>query len=134
MLAGILFAGYQFAVKLSAEHIQEMLGAVVLQVVAMVVEVCLFLTMRDSTAAVVYTKEGIRFAIIAGIFVSLAEIAAFYAFAQDIRPSVGITLIVGMNILVGVGLDYLWFKSALDLQQVVGILLILVGVILITIK
>lgn len=131
MLAGILFAGYQFAVKLSATHIQELLGAVILQVVAVLIGGFLFLILRDSESVEVYTREGIQFAVIAGILVSLAEIAAFYAFAQDISPSIGITLIVGLNILVGVGLDYFLLKSYLTWTQLVGILLILIGVVLI---
>lgn len=134
ILAGILFACYQFAVKLSANHIQELFGAVILQAVAVLVGILLFLVTRDSETAIVYTPEGIRFAIIAGIFVSLAEIAVFYAFSHAISPSVGITLIVGMNILVGLGLDYFWFKSDLSGYQLLGILLILIGVIMISWK
>lgn len=134
MFAGILFACYQFSIKLSATHIQEMVGAVVLQAVALVVGLFLFMIVKDSETAIVYTKEGIRFAVIAGIFVSLAEIVSFYAFAQTISPSVGITLIVGINILVGLCLDYFWFKSDLSSYQILGILLILIGVIMISWK
>ena len=132
ILAGILFACYQLAVKLSAGHIQELLGAVVLQAVAVVVGILIFLTFKDGSEQLVYTSTGLKFAIIAGILVSLAEIIAFYAFAQDISPSVGITLIVGVNILVGLGLDYFWFKSDLSFSQLLGIVLVLVGVILIS--
>ena len=132
MFAGVLFACYQFAIKLSATHIQEIFGAVILQGVAVVVGLFLFLIVRDAETTLVYTKEGIRFAIIAGIFVSLAEIATFYAFAQDIRPSVGITLIVGFNILIGLCLDYFWIKSDLSWSQLLGILLVLIGVVLIS--
>lgn len=134
ILAGTLFACYQLAVKLSANHIQELLGAVILQTVAVVVGVFIFLTFREGNGDLVYTSTGLKFAIIAGVFVSLAEIIAFYAFAQDISPSIGITLIVGVNILVGLGLDYFWFKSDLSLSQLLGIVLVFVGVILISWK
>lgn len=134
MLAGFLFACYQFAVKLSAPHIQEIFGAVILQGVALAVGLTLFMVVRDAETAMVYTKEGIRFAVIAGIFVSLAEIAAFYAFAQNISPSIGITLIVGINILIGLCLDYFWFKSDMSWSQLLGILMILIGVVLISWK
>ncbi|GEM_PF-4965950 len=134
IIAGALFACYQLAVKLSATHIQEMLGAVVLQAVAVVVGVFIFLILKDGQEPLVYTSTGLKFAIIAGIFVSLAEIVAFYAFSQAIPASVGITLIVGVNILVGLGLDYFWFKSNLSYTQLLGILLILAGVILISWK
>jgi len=132
ILAGTLFACYQLAVKLSADHIQELLGAVVLQAVAVILGALIFLTFRDGNEPLIYTSAGLKFAIIAGIFVSLAEIIAFYAFAQDIAPSVGITLVVGVNILVGLGLDYFWFKSDLGFSQLLGIVLVLVGVILIS--
>jgi len=132
MLAGVLFACYQLAIKLSATHIQELFGAVILQAVAVVVGLFLFLVVRDSETTMVYTREGIRFAIIAGIFVSLAEIATFYALAQDISPSIGITLIVGFNILIGLCLDYFWLKSDLSWVQLLGILLVLLGVVLIS--
>lgn len=134
MLAGTLFACYQLAVKLSAEHIQEMLGAVILQAVAVLVGVLLFFVLKDGSADLIYTSTGVKFAIFAGFFVSLAEIAAFYTFSQDISPSVGITLIVGVNILVGLGLDYFWFKSNLSTTQLLGILFVLAGVILISWK
>ena len=134
MLAGTLFACYQLAVKLSAEHLQEMLGVVILQTVAVLVGVFLFLLFKDGQTDLMYTSAGLKFAIFAGIFVSLAEIAAFYTFSQDISPSVGITLIVGVNILVGLGLDYFWFKSNLSSMQLLGILLVLAGVILISWK
>ncbi len=133
MLAGTLFACYQLAVKLSAHHIQEMLGAVILQAVAVVVGLGIFLVIRDGEP-LVYTTTGLKFAMLAGLFVSLAEIVAFYTFSQAISPSVGITIIVGMNILVGLGLDYFWFKSELTASQMLGILLVLVGVILISWK
>jgi len=134
VIAGTLFACYQFAIKLSANHIQEMLGAVILQTVAVVVGVCIFLILRGGQAPLVYTTIGLKFAIIAGLFVSLAEIMTFYTFSQDISPSVGIALIVGINVLVGLGLDYFWFKSDLSAAQLIGILLILAGVILISWK
>ncbi len=134
MLAGILFACYQLAVKLSAEHIQEMLGAVILQGVAVLVGAFFFLIFKDGHSDLSYTSTGLKFAIFAGIFVSLAEIATFYTFSQDISPSVGITLIVGVNILVGLGLDYFWFKSSLSSTQLLGILFVLAGVILISWK
>ena len=134
ILAGILFACYQLSVKLSANHIQEMLGAVLLQAVAVVVGLLFFGVYRITEAEIMYTPTGIKFAVLAGIFVSLAEIAAFYTFAQNISPSVGITLIVGVNILVGLGLDYFWFKSNLSTTQLLGIAFILLGVILISWK
>ena len=134
ILAGTLFACYQLAVKLSADHIQELLGAMILQAIAVVVGVFIFLIFREGNGELIYTSTGLKFAIIAGIFVSLAEIITFYSFAQDISPSVGITLIVGVNILVGLGLDYYWFKSDLNISQLLGIALILIGVVLISWK
>jgi len=134
MLAGILFASYQFAVKLSAEHISEILGVVILQVSALILGLLLFFMVKEPETAIAYTREGVKFAIIAGIFVSLAEIAAFYAFSQDISPSVGITLIVGVNILFGLGLDFFWFKSDLSVYQLMGIVMVFIGVILISWK
>ncbi len=134
LLAGTLFACYQFAVKLSAEDIQELLGAVILQTVAVLVGGFFFFIFKGENLDLSYTPTGMKFAIFAGIFVSLAEIVAFYTFSQDISPSIGITLIVGMNILVGLGLDYFWFKSNLSSTQLLGILFVLLGVILISWK
>ena len=90
--------------------------------------------LRDGHEPIVYTNTGLKFAFLAGLFVSLAEIVAFYTFAQNISPSLGITVIVGMNILVGFGLDYFWFKSDLSLSQLLGILFVLAGVVLISWK
>jgi len=131
LLAGLLFAGYQFAIKLSANHIQELLGAVILQAVALLLGIIAFFLFRETHLSIEMSSKGLQFAIIAGIFVGLAEIVSFYVFATNISPSVGITLIVGVNILAGVLLDYFWLKSDLSATQMVGIVFVLLGVIFI---
>lgn len=134
LLAGLLFAGYQFSIKLSADHIQELFGAVILQAVALVLGIAAFFLFREVETSLEFTNKGLQFAVFAGIFVGLAEIVSFYVFSTNISPSVGITLIVGMNILAGILLDYFWLKSDLSITQILGIVLVLIGVLLISWK
>jgi len=131
LFAGLLFAGYQFSIKLSADHIQELFGAVILQAVALILGIGAFFLFREVETSMEFTNQGIQFAVLAGIFVGLAEIVSFYVFSTNISPSVGITLIVGVNILTGILLDYFWLKSDLSSIQIVGIFLVLIGVVFI---
>ena len=65
------------------------------------------------------------------LLVQYLQIVSFYVFSTNISPSVGITLIVGVNIMAGILLDYFWLKSDLSITQIIGIALVLIGVLLI---
>lgn len=134
IMAGCLFAGYQIFIKLSAQTINGFLGAMVLQGIAFLIGILFFLTFQPARSVLNLSIPGAYFVILAGIFVGLAEIISFYAFATNISPSMGITIIVGVNILMGILVDYFFFKSDLDLVQWIGILLIFIGVLLISWK
>jgi transporter family protein len=132
ILTAVFFGLYNFFIKVSAGHIHEVLGAVILQMVAFLLggAVLLFLKWRGTPLEV--TSKGVGFAILAGLAVGLAEITSFYAFSKGISASVGIPVIVGGTIIVGVLLGIFFLKESLTLLQSLGVLLVLGGIGLVT--
>lgn len=135
IITAIFFGLYNFFIKLSSGHIHEILGAVILQVVAVVLGglALLFLKLMKTTMLEISCK-GIWFAVWAGIFVGLAEITSFYAFSKGIAASVAIPVIVGGTLLVGALLGIFILKETLAWPQYLGIFFILAGVILLASK
>lgn len=135
ILTALFFGLYNFFIKLSSGHIHEILGAVILQVVALGLGglALLFLKLMKSTAFEVSGK-GIWFAVWAGLFVGLAEITSFYAFSKGIAASVAIPVIVGGTLLVGALLGVIVLKESLTPFQYLGIVLILAGVVILAAK
>lgn len=134
LITAIFFGTYNFFIKVSAGHINQIVGAVILQIVAASVGgvVLLFLKMTHSPLAI--TSRGIWFALLAGIMVGLAEITSFYFFAKGVPASVGIPVVIGGSILVGALLGVAFLHETLTLIHYSAILLIIIGVVFLTAK
>lgn len=130
VLAALFLGLYNFFIKLSAGHIHQIAGAVILQVVAFLVGgvVLAWLKLRGTPLEV--SSRGVAFAVLAGVAVGLAEISAFYGFSKGVSASVGIPIMVGGTVLVGVLLGLVVLREQLTLWQGLGVLLILVGIVL----
>lgn len=128
ILTAILFGLYNFFIKVSAGHVHEILGAVILQIVAMLLGGVALLFLKVKGATLDFSPKGIGFAVLAGLAVGLAEITSFYAFSKGIAASVAIPVIVGGTIVVGVMLGVFFLKESLTLLQYSAILLILIGI------
>lgn len=132
ILAGLLFGLYNYSIKLSSSHINEILGAVVLQAVALILGLLALLYFKGAGLALEWNASGLKYAIAAGVLVGLAEIVSFYVFAQGIKVSVGVSVIVGVTVLSGVFLGVVFSKESLDLKQYLGVLFLLTGILLLS--
>ncbi len=132
LLAALFLGLYNFFIKLSAGHIHEIAGAVILQVVAFLVGGAALIWLKLTGASLEVSSRGILFAVLAGISVGLAEITAFYGFSKGVSASVGIPIMVGGTVLVGVILGLLVLREQLSPLQGLGVLLLLAGIVLVS--
>lgn len=134
VLTAVCFGAYNIFIKLSSGHINQIVGAVILQVVAAFLGGFILLGLKWSNSSMEVTQKGILFAILAGVAVGLAEILSFYVFSKGIPASLGIPVIIGGTVVVGAVLGVLFLKETLNWTQLLAIALIISGVILLTSK
>jgi transporter family protein len=132
LLAALFLGLYNFFIKLSAGHIHEIAGAVILQVVAFLVGGAALVWLKLTGAPLEVSSRGILFAVLAGVSVGLAEITAFYGFSKGTSASVGIPIMVGGTVLVGVMLGLLVLREQLSPLQGLGVFLLLAGIVLVS--
>lgn len=128
VLTALFFGLYNFFIKVSAGQIHQILGAVILQAVALLLGAIALLFLKWKGVAIDFSIKGIKYAVWAGIFVGLAEITSFYVFSKGINASVGIPVIVGGTVLVGTLLGIVFLKESVSWIQLAGIACILAGV------
>lgn len=130
VLTALMLGLYNFFIKLSAGHIHEIAGAVILQVVAFLLGSAALLWLKFQGSHFETSSRGILFSMLAGLSVGLAEIMAFYAFGKGVSASVGIPVMVGGTVLVGVLLGIILLKEPLNAIKALGTLLIITGIVL----
>ncbi len=130
IITAIFFGFYNFFIKVSAGHIHEILGAVILQAVALVLGSIALIFLKLKGIPFENSHKGLLFAILAGVFVGMAEITSFYAFSKGTQATVGIPVIVGGTVIVGAILGAVFLKEVLYWQHYLGIILILAGIVM----
>ena len=129
VLAALMFGLYNIFIKLSADHIQAVLGAVVLQFVAAFLGLVLLLSMKASGSIAVHaTPKGITLAVLAGLAIGLVEILTFIIYGRGVDVAVGNPLIIGGSLLVTTGVGALLLREVLSPVQLIAIALITLGV------
>ena len=123
----ILSGSYNFFIKAGSDGINQILGAVILQVVAASIGclMLLVLSMRGTTFQV--TTKGCGYAILAGVAIGIAEILSFYLFSRGMSASLGIPLIVGGTAACGALLGVLFLGETLSFAQFTGVVIIVFG-------
>ena len=111
-----------------------MLGAAILQAVALGLGAIALVFLKARGTHLDSSPRGLKYAILAGIFVGLAEILSFYAFSKDLPATVGIPVIVGGTILTGILLGQFVLKEALSPLQYLAVAMILAGVVILAMK
>ncbi len=127
-VAALMFGLYNVFIKLSAAHIEPVLGAVVLQFVAAFFGLALLLYMRSNGSVIYSTGKGVLLATLAGLAIGLVEILTFYIFSRGMPVAVGNPLIIGGSLLVTTGVGYFLLREQLSLPQLLAIGLITGGV------
>lgn len=128
-VAAVMFGLYNVFIKVSADHIHAVLGAVVLQVVAVFVGLGLLLYIKstaDTTLQI--SARGLGLATAAGVAIGLVEILTFFIYGRGIPVAVGNPLIVGGSLLVTTGVGIVLLREAISPLQLAAIFLIAVGI------
>lgn len=132
--AAVFLGLYNVFIKVSAGHIHQIAGAVILQVVAFVIGASALLYLKVNQTAVPVSSKGIIFAVLAGLSVGLAEVLSFYLFSKNSEASRGIPFIVGGSVVVAALAGIFFLKESVTPQKIIAITLITAGTMLLALK
>ncbi|HEX5555303.1 MAG TPA: EamA family transporter [Chitinophagaceae bacterium] len=128
LLTACFYALYNIFIKMASGHIHEITGAVILQVVAFVIGGLWLIYLKMKGVPTEVTSKGIGLAVLAGIFVGLAEIFSFLVFSKGVPASAGIPVIIGGSVLIAAAIGFLWLRETLTLSNLLGLALIVAGI------
>jgi len=134
ILTAFLYGAYNFFIKVSSSHINQIVGAVILQIVAALVGAGILIFLKLTNAPLEISSKGVGYAVVAGVMVGLAEIASFFLFSKGVSASVGIPIIIGGSVIVGAVLGLTFLKESFGLLQLLGLVLIVAGIAILTSK
>lgn len=132
LMTAFFYGAYNIFIKISSGYINQIVGAVILQVVAALLGAMILLVMKINNVPLEISQKGIIFAVLAGVFVGLAEITSFYVFSKGISASAGIPVIIGGSILIGALLGIIFLKETMNLIHYLGITFIIIGVVILS--
>ena len=130
VLTAIFYGAYNVFIKIGAGHINQIVGAVILQVVAALLGGVILLILKLTNSPLEISAKGVRFAVLAGIMVGLAEITSFFVFSKGVSASTGIPIIIGGSVVVGAVVGVFFLKEALAPLHYLAIAFIVLGVVL----
>ncbi|MCK9533446.1 MAG: EamA family transporter [Pseudomonas sp.] len=129
-LAAVMFGLYNVFIKLSADHIQAVLGAVILQFVAAFLGLGLLIYLKYADNLTLHlSPRGVTLAVLAGAAIGVVEILTFIIYGRGVDVAVGNPLIVGGSLIVTTGIGWLFLREVLNPWQVVAVLSIIAGVV-----
>ena len=130
LLAAVFYGAYNFFIKVSSGHINQIAGAVILQLVATLVGAGVLSFLKITDVPIEISNKGIMYAIAAGVFVGLAEITSFFVFSKGISLSNALPIIIGGSVIIGSILGILFLKETITVIHVLAIILVVTGIIL----
>lgn len=128
LITACFYALYNIFIKMASIHIHEVAGAVILQIVAFILGVAWLIYLKINHVHTEVTSRGVWLAVLAGIFVGLAEIFSFIVFSKGVPASAGVPVIIGGSVLMAAVIGFLWLKESLTLTNVLGLILIIGGI------
>lgn len=129
-VAAVMFGLYNVFIKLSADHINAVLGAVVLQFVAAFVGLGLLLYMQvGASGTLQVSMRGLGLAVFAGVAIGLVEILTFVIYGRGVAVAVGNPLIIGGSLLVTTSVGIFLLRELISPLQIAAILAIALGVV-----
>ncbi|MDJ0365830.1 EamA family transporter [Hymenobacter sp. H14-R3] len=128
LLTALCLAGYNFFIKLAADHVPPAVGAVVLQLVAAGLGAGWLLRLKLLGQPLTLSGKGLGLAALAGLSVGLAEILTFVVFKRGVPASVGTPVIVGGSVLLAAVLGLVVLRESLSLAQAGGLVLVVLGI------
>jgi len=132
LMTAVFYGAYNVFIKIASGHINQIVGAVILQIVAALLGAGILLFLKFTNTPLEVSQKGIWYAVLAGIFVGLAEITSFFVFSKGTPASLGIPVIIGGAILVGAVFGLIFLKETLTAIHYFAIALIITGVVLLS--
>jgi len=130
LFTAIFYGVYNFFIKVSAGYINQIAGAVILQAVATAVGGGILLFLKITNTPVAISNKGILYAVLAGVFVGLAEITSFFVFSKGVAVSTGVPIIIGGSVVFASILGILFLKETLTPIHLIAVILVIIGVVL----
>ena len=127
-ITAALFGVYSFFIKVSSGHINQIAGALILQAVAALVGGISLLFLKFTNSPIEISNKGVFYAILAGLFIGLAEIATFFVFSKGVTLSLGLPIIVAGSVVFGSLLGILFLKEVLTPIHLLAMLLVVIGI------
>ena len=84
LLTALFYGTYNIFIKLSSPYINQVAGALILQIVAAILGALVLVYLKFAQYPIAISSKGVAYAIAAGVFVGLAEITSFYVFSKGI--------------------------------------------------
>lgn len=127
------FGLYNVFIKMGSNRIDQVLGAVVLQLVAVLLGAAYLLILRMGGREIESSPSGLGFAVLAGLSVGIAEILTFYVFSRGAPASLGSPIIMGGSVLVAGIVGVFLLRESLNLYQWAGIAAVVGGIALLSV-
>ena len=106
-----------------------MLGGVILQLVAAVLGIFVYLASRASSEQdTLMEASGISWSVAAGLFVGGAEILSFIVNSKGVPATQSIPVIIGASVLFGVLIGRVVLSEEVSYRGWIGVLLITLGI------
>ncbi|MBT3985652.1 EamA family transporter [archaeon] len=133
VLAMVGFGLFNYFVKLSAGKINVPLAVAIIAGTASIIGFIVFGYYKFTGHELVFTTQGLKFAIYAGIFTALAELFYYLMFLKDTPLSIGLPAVVGGTVVIGVVLGFVFLHETLPLLKIIGVIVTLIGITLLSI-
>jgi transporter family protein len=131
LVCAFSYALYNIFIKKASASIDPMLGGVLLQIVAALLGTLLLVGKRataQSTGSIPTQADGVKWAILAGIAVGVAEILSFMISSMGVQAMQSIPIVIGGSVLFGTILGTVWLKEVLTVKGWCGVVLIAAGI------
>lgn len=130
-ITALFYGFFDIFVKLTSGKIDDTLGALIMNSIGTAIVAAAVWFLYASGKELTFTKEGLIYAILAGICIGVFSIALLKAFGPGSNPVVSISIVrVGM-VMTSVLIGTLFLKFPLNFQQGVGLIVTAAGLLLI---
>ena len=130
IMAAIVFGAWTVFHKLASPHINQIFGAILVSLVA-VLAGSIWLLPQLKNIELVTNPKGIVFLILAGISAFFIDFFALQAYSKGLSISVGGPIIIGGSIAIAVTIG-IFLGDSFSLLKLLGLALLLTGAILLT--
>lgn len=127
ILAAASFGFYNFFTKISADKFSPSVANIFIAGTSFLVAVIMTVYLKISGQELVFTKESLKYPILAGLFTGAAEIFYLTTFAKHAPLTIGSPLVISGATLGAVLLGFIILREPMSAAKIVGIIVTLVG-------